>query len=326
MYFGGLRASMQAVAVRAFGATPELLEVPVPEPATGEVQVRIHAAGVNPFDWKIADGILRKRPHIFPLVLGIDGAGVVAKIGPGVTRFQPGDRISGQFLHDPVGIGTYAEFATVPESRAIARVPPTVDLVRAAALPTAGMTALDALDFLDPRPGSTLLIVGASGGVGSFAVQLAAARGARVVATARPPSATRVRSLGAAEVIDPERGDLNVQVQASRANGIDCLLDLGSDRPAFARLAELVREGGAAATTAYTADVESLARRHVRAKNIDLQPRAELMRQLLDLVAEARLEVPVEAEIPLAEAPRAIAESRARKGVGKTVIRIRSDP
>ena len=316
---------MRAVAVRAFGAVPELLDVAVPPPAANEVQVRIHAAGVNPFDWKIADGILRPRPHIFPLVLGVDGSGEVSAVGPGVARYRPGDRIAGQFLHDPVGIGTYAEYSTVPESRGVAPVPPNLDLLRAAALPTAGMTALDALDFLAPAPGSSLLIVGASGGVGSFAVQLAARQGVRVLATGRAANANRLRALGASEVIAAEAGDLVAQVRRVSSSGIDGLLDLGSDRPTFARLSELVREGGAAATTVYVADPAALAERHVRARNVDLQPRSELLLRLFEMARAGQLEIPVESVISLNDAPRAIAESRARKAVGKTVIRLTPD-
>ncbi len=300
--------------------------MPLPEPGPAELLVEMREAGVNPFDWKIADGILRPRPHVFPLVLGVDGSGVVTRAGPQAHRFRPGDRICGQFLHDPVGIGTYAEFATVPESIGVAVVPPGIDFARAAALPTAGMTALDGLDFLQMPRGSSLLIVGASGGIGSFAVQLAAASGVRVLATARGPSADRVRGLGAETVLDPEKEELSAQIRRLEPNGLDGLLDLGSDRATFGRLAALVRGGGAVATSVYVADVEALARRGVRARNIDLQPRAVLLSRLLEEIGKGRLQVPIESEIPLSDAPRALAESRARRAVGKTVLRIRPDP
>jgi NADPH:quinone reductase len=317
---------MRAVAVREFGAIPELLEVPEPEAGRGEVKVRLHAAGVNPFDWKVADGILKNRPHVFPLVLGVDGAGVVTELGAGATRFRVGDSICGQFLHDPVGIGTYAEYATVPEGIGVAKIPPRLGFSPAAALPTSGMTALEAIEFLAPARGSTTLVVGASGGVGSFAVQLAFGRGAQVIGTARGNGADRVRALGAAEVVDPEHGDPVAQVRALHPGGVDALLDLGSDRATFARFAELVRDGGAATTTVYVADEQALGRRGIRAHNIDLQPRSELLTRLLAEAAQGRLQIPVETEVQLSEAPQAIAASRARTSVGKTVVRIRPDP
>ena len=317
---------MRAIAIDSFGGIPALVETPEPRPGPNEILVRIHAAGVNPFDWKIADGILRPRPHVFPLVLGIDGAGIVTRIGPEVTRFHVGDRVAGQFLHDPVGIGTYAEFSTVPETNGIAEIPPGMGFAEAAALPTAGMTALDAVEFLRPVPGANWLIVGASGGVGSYAVQLARARGVRVIGTARGAGEERLRKLGVEQVIDPGKGDLASQVRAIQASPLDALLDLGSDAAGFARNAELVRAGGAAASTVYVAAEDALARRGVRGRNISLQPRKELLEPLLEEVARGGLRVPIESEVPLEEAPRALAESRSRGSVGKTVIRLLADP
>jgi NADPH:quinone reductase-like Zn-dependent oxidoreductase len=191
---------MRAVAVRAFRGAPELVDVPPREAAEDEIRVRLQAAGVNPFDWKILDGIFDgRRPHVFPLIAGVDGAGEVESVGAQVRRFHVGDRVFGSFLHDPIGVGTYAELAPVPERNAIASLPAPVTFVEAAALPTAGMTALEAVDRLALRSGETLVIVGASGGVGSIATGLAAQRGIRVIASARPDSEKLVRALGATE-------------------------------------------------------------------------------------------------------------------------------
>ncbi len=314
---------MRAVAVRAFKETPQLMEVSHAEPAPGEVLVRLEAAGVNPFDWKIVDGIFEgRRPHVFPLIVGIDGAGTVVSVGEGVRRFQVGDRVCGQFLHDPVGIGTYAEFATAPERIAISRVPKEVAVTAAAALPTAGMTALDALDVLAIPSGGTLLVVGASGGVGSIATSLAARRGITVLATTRPASETVVRKLGAKETIDPGRSDLIEAVRRMSPNGVDGLLDAGSDKPTFARYASLVRRGGTAATTTFVADESASAADGIRRVNINLQPRHALLDRLLTEAAEGRFIVPVERTMPLSEGPRALAESRARTSVGKMVLTI----
>ena len=317
---------MRAVAVREFGAVPELLEVREPEVRPGEIKVRLHVAGVNPFDWKIGDGLLKERPHVFPLVLGVDGAGVVSELGPNVSRFHIGDRVCGQFLHDPVGIGTLADYATVPEAAGIAMIPTGVGFAEAAAVPTAGMTALEAIEFLAPAPGRSLLVVGASGGVGSFAVQIAVGRGAHVIGTARGSGVDRLRRFGVTEIVDSAGGDPVGEVRSRYPEGVDMLLDLGSDRPTFARFAETVRHGGAAATTVYVADPEALGRRGVRGRNIDLQPRSDLLERLLAEVASGRLLVPIESEVPLPEAPRALAASRARTLIGKTVVRIRPDP
>jgi NADPH:quinone reductase-like Zn-dependent oxidoreductase len=312
---------MRAVAVRAFREAPELMDLPRPSPRPGEVLVQMAAAGVNPFDWKIIDGMFDgRRPHVFPLVLGVDGAGRVEAVGAGVSRFRPGDPIFGQFLHDPVGVGTFAEFATVPESIGVSQFPSDLGPVEAAALPTAGMTALDSLDRLELAVGSTLLVVGASGGVGSFATQLAAARGIRVIAVARPASTDRLRALGAREIVDASSEDLVERVRAVQPDGFDCVLDMVSDRSRFARMAALVRPGGRIATTVFVADPPPAQARGVLAINIDLKPSSALLDRLVQETVTRHLRVPVERRVPLSEAPEAIAESRSGRAAGKTVI------
>lgn len=312
---------MQAVAVRAFHSPPELTDLPQPSPGKGEVLVKMAAAGINPLDWKVADGIYEgRRAHVFPLVLGVDGAGIVESVAKGVARFRPGDRIFGQFLHDPVGQGTFADFAIVPESVGVSKFPNTLDPVEAAAMPTAGMTALAALDWLNLVSGSTLLVVGASGGVGSFAVQLAASRGIRVVATTRPASADRLRSLGAQEIVDVSPDDWPERVREVHPHGVDGVLDLMSDAPGFARVTSLARPGGRAATTRHVADTNAAPRRGVLVFNADLAPSATLLDRLLNELASRGLKVPVERRIPLSEVPAALAESRSGRAVGKTVV------
>lgn len=297
------------------------MDLPEPSAGPGEVLVHIEFAGVNPYDLKIADGVLDgRRPHVFPLVLGVDGAGTVESAGTGVTRFRRGDRIFGQFLHNPVGTGTYAEWAPVPEGIGVAAAPAELTIEECAALPTAGMTALAALDMLGSSPDSVLVIVGASGGIGSFATELAASRGVRVVAVARPSSAPRLRSLGAAEVLDPSSGDPRELLEKAHPSGVDGLLDVMSDRPRFAEWAEVVRRGGAAVTTVYSADPGALERAGLRGGNLDLQPSRELLSRLAQAIADRHLKVPLERRIGLAEAPGVLAELKAGRGAGKTVI------
>ena len=319
-------AHMRAVAVRAFHGIPELMELEAPVPGPGEVLVRMAAAGINPFDWKIVDGILDgRRPHRFPLVIGVDGSGRVETVGKGVSRFQEGDPIVGQFLHDPVGIGTVAEYATVPASIGVARFPPAIGPLAAAALPTAGMTALDALDRLDVGPGSSLVVVGASGGIGSFAIQLGKAWGARVTAVARAGSAGRLTALGATDFLEYDPDRLQEGVRGIYPEGVDALLDVMSRGPEFARLSRLVRPGGHAATTVYAVSPEHPTARGVEAITIDLQPNAGLLERLLSEFVTHRLTVPIERTISLEEAAAALAESRTGRTVGKTVVKIADD-
>ncbi len=314
---------MQAIAVRSFRAPPELIELPKPVAGPGELLVRVGAAGVNPYDAKIAEGILASvMPHRFPLVLGVDGAGTVEAVGPGVTRFASGDRVFGQFLHAPVGTGTYCEYTTVPQSNAVARIPSRTEAVEAAAIPTAGMTALHALDTLGLARGQTLLVVGASGGVGSFAVQLAASRGLRVIALTRAASSDYVRSLGATEVVARDEPDAVERIRRSHPDGVDGLLDLASSSAAFPAYAALVRSGGIAGTTVHAAPDEAPPGAGTRTRNIDLTPSAALLDRIGTEVAAGRVRVPVRAVRPLADAPQVLTRIRGGGAEGKTVLTI----
>ncbi|MFZ1023889.1 MAG: NADP-dependent oxidoreductase [Thermoplasmata archaeon] len=310
---------MRAVAVENFGAVPRLMELPNPTPAAGEVLVRLRAGGMNPFDWKIANGTLKGRPHVFPLILGVDGAGTVESVGRGVERFRVGDRIFGSFLHDPVGTGTYAEYAPVPEHNAVARIPDSLSDQDAAALPTAGITAFEALSQLGPAEGDTLLVVGASGGIGSIAVPLAHGRGVRVFAVARTASAKRLLALGASEVVDPTLPDWHERVRALAPGGVNAALDLMNDSTGFGQTAALVRPGGRAGSTIGAASGGS-APPGVRALNINLEPSVVLLNQLTKEMIDRGLKVPVERTIALEEAPGVLAEIRSGRATGKTVI------
>lgn len=153
---------MWAIAAGEFGGPLRSMELPEPSPGPGELKVRVLAAGVNPFDRKVVDGMMRdSMPHVFPLVPGTDGAGEVV---------GSGERIFGTFFHKPVGVGTFAEYVTVPSTNALAPLPDGLDPAVAAALPTAGMTALQLFDRL--ADADSVLVVGARGGVGSFLTQL----------------------------------------------------------------------------------------------------------------------------------------------------------
>lgn len=318
---------MRAIAVRRTGAAPELTELPDPRPAPGEVLVRLAAASVNPFDRQIADGMFEGRmPHTFPLILGVDGAGSVQAVGDAVRGLRPGDTVHGQFFRAPIGTGTFADLVAVPEhmdSGAIQRVPDGMPYEQAAALPTAGMTALGAVEAIDPRAGQPVLILGATGGVGAFAVQLAAARGALVIATARPDADRWIRQLGATVTADYTAGDLAGQVRKAHQDGVAALLDLTGDQACFAECAELVRDGGTAVSVAFGVPPRLLASDRITAVNYMMGDKAGLLSRITAEVAAGRIKVPVQREVPLAQTPRALAVSRSGGARGKTVIQIR---
>jgi NADPH:quinone reductase-like Zn-dependent oxidoreductase len=241
---------VRAIAVREWGGREklELIEHDVPPVAPDGVLVRVKAAGVNPVDYKIRGGYMaEKLPYHFPVILGWDLAGVVERVGPAVTWFKPGDRVYGYIRRHHLQYGTYAEYATAPEGF-FAHMPPELSFEEAAALPATSLTAHQALEALGLRGGETLFLSGGAGGVGHMAIQLAVARGARVVATASERNHDFLRELGAEplDYADDVPGRVRKLLDDTAA---DAALELfGGDvrEQAFACL----RQGGRLATVA----------------------------------------------------------------------------
>lgn len=181
---------MRAVTVSDYGAAPVVTELPTPSVGPGQVLIKLAAAGMNPMDAELASGEWRPAPATFPMVLGVDGAGIVDVVGEGATRFSLREEIFGQLLVAPIGsAGTYAEYVAVTPEAPLAPVPKGLDLVEAAAVPTVGGTGLTLVESLEPLEDKTVLIVGAGGGVGTFATQFAVSAGAQVLANARSHAA-----------------------------------------------------------------------------------------------------------------------------------------
>jgi NADPH:quinone reductase len=213
---------MRAVTVSEFGQPPAVTEVPTPAAGPGEVLIRLAAAGVNPMDAKLASGEWTPAPVSFPMVLGVDGAGVVEALGEGTTRFSPGDEVFGQLFIPPIGShGTYAQYVAVTEEAPLALVPVGLDPVVAAAAPTAGATGLSLVELIEPIDDKIVLIVGAAGGVGTFATQFAVNAGAHVIANSHASAAPRMRSYGAMETIDHTTASLEEAVGHGHPDGID---------------------------------------------------------------------------------------------------------
>jgi NADPH:quinone reductase-like Zn-dependent oxidoreductase len=311
---------MRAIAEEKFGGPITLMDLPAPEIGTDEVLIRVRAAGVNPFDWMVADGALEgEREHRFPLILGFDAAGVVERVGAGVTEFDEGDEVYGYLFKPVIGGGAYAEYVSAP-ANIVARKPESIGFAEAAALPTPGLAAMDLLDAVNLGEGDTALIVGATGGVGSYAVQLAARRGARVIATARSANEAFVRELGAVETIDHTTEDLVESVLVNHPDGIEAVIDVVSDRKALVRIARLVKWGGSVASSVYAADAESLARRGIEATNVSARPDVRHLAELARLVDAGEISVRPERVFPLEGAPEALEASRTGHVRGKLVL------
>ncbi|WP_214851194.1 NADP-dependent oxidoreductase [Exiguobacterium sp. s193] len=193
---------MKAMTIEKYGNVPlELTEQPLPVVSAHDVLVEIHAASINPVDFKIRDGKLKLLiPYQFPLILGNDFAGIVTRVGPAVTQFQVGDAVYGRA--EKRRIGTFAEFIAIHEDL-VARKPDALSFEEAASIPLVGLTSYQALhDVLQATPGQKILIQAGAGGVGTFAIQLAKAMGLYVATTASPAGHDLVKALGADEIID----------------------------------------------------------------------------------------------------------------------------
>ncbi len=318
---------MRAIGIERFGDTPELRKLPVPEPGLGQVQVTIEAAAINPLDVAIASGALEwLGEYRFPLTLGLDGAGTVTAIGDGVTRFRVGDRVVGQFWSRPLQFGTFAEVCVVqaePALGALATIPTGMPSHVAAALPTAGMTALGAIEHTQVPEGGTLLIIGATGGVGTFAVQAAAARGIRTIATASAQHAEQVRELGTTEIVVRGEQPLEKALRQLAPEGLDAVLDLVGDRSLTSSLAGAVKDGGALLSTAFGLDDQLMADARIHAANYSLDRKPERLGALTKLVTAGRIRPVIGTALPLEEAPRALAgDLRTARQCGKTVLQV----
>ncbi|HEX2575059.1 MAG TPA: zinc-binding dehydrogenase, partial [Aquihabitans sp.] len=242
-------------------------------------------------------------------------------VGSGVEGIAVGDEVLGHvLLAPPIQAGTIAEYAVLPAAAVVAK-PAALDFATAAAIPLAGAAAAQAVDAVDPQAGQTVLVNGAGGGVGSYAVQLLAARGLTVIATATPDSADRVRSLGASTIIDRTAGDVTEQVRALHPDGVDALVNVASFDPADVP-AGAVRRGGKISTTTVAPDDESLAAAGVTATSIMATPVREVVAPLVDQVVAGDLVVSVSTVIPFDQAPAGLATLGAGKANGKVVIEL----
>ncbi|GAA3003530.1 NADP-dependent oxidoreductase [Streptomyces lactacystinicus] len=310
---------MRAVTQTTLGAPGVLHEAEVerPTPGVGQILVAVHAAGVNPTDWKHRErGIFLGQP---PFTLGWDVSGTVEAVGLGVSLFAPGDEVFGMLPY-PYGAGSHAEYVTGP-ARAFAPKPAALTHVEAGALPLVALTAWQALvDTAGVRPGQRVLVHAAAGGVGHVAVQIAKARGAYVIGTASAAKHDFVRALGADEVIDYRTADF-----VQEARDVDVVLDPlgGEDR---LRSLETLRPGGVLVSI-LPHDLDGLAERAaelgVTAKTLLVEHDRAGMAAIAALAESGQLRVHVSGTYPLAEAAEAHAEGETGRVTGKLVLTVR---
>jgi NADPH:quinone reductase-like Zn-dependent oxidoreductase len=304
---------MKAIRIHEYGdaGTLKLEELPRLSIKDEQILVRIHDAGVNPIDWKIRQGYMKQvMPATFPMTIGQDFAGEVVEVGKNVSQFVAGDRVFG------FAQGTYAEYAAAPVST-VARIPSSVDFATAAALPTAGSTALQIIrDVVAGKPGMTILIHGAAGGVGSYASQISRNLWARVIGTATGTDIEYLKSLGVDEIVDFKRERFE-----DKANGIDAAVDLVGGET-LARSYSVVKQGGVLATTVQPIDETAANRAGIRGVQVLMRRNSADLAELARLVENGALKPRLFRTMNLSQAREAQELSETGKTQGKVILKV----
>lgn len=294
---------MKALAIDEFNTAPTAHDMPSPAPEEGEVVVEVAASSINAMDVMIWQGMIQgQMPFEFPITLGQDLAGTVLALGPRVTEFQVGDPVFGVHFKMPVHAGALAQQVAIAVTQ-LARRPHGLTVPAAGALGLAGTAAKMAIDAIAPKPGETVLISGATGGVGSLALQLAKRTGARVLATATDDQAPFVLGLGADDVVGYTI-DLGAEVRRSGTDGVECVVHLAGDAMA---LAAVCLPGARFASTLGWA-LGALAGRQLEIASIMATPKTETLNALAVAVAAGELTVPISRTYTLDQVPDALAD------------------
>jgi NADPH:quinone reductase len=312
---------MKAVVLSQFGGPEQLrlAEVADPVPGAGQVRVAVHAAGVNPVDpFNRADGSWSGLR--VPCILGYDIAGVVESLGPGVTGLRPGDRVMAM-THFPDGVGGYAELAVVDADQ-VAPIGPGTSPESAAATPLAAGTAWEVLARLALSPGARLLVLGGSGGVGLFLVQLAARRGIEVIAVGRRAMHDQMLALGARSCIDYTSEDVAARATALAGGPVDAIADLVGGRLLSAALGALRSAGQVAAIAAPELDLNPVLDANITFHGVTIEDNGQRTRELASLLAEGALRPVVSHLLPLSEAAEAHRIQERGHAGGKIVLTV----
>lgn len=306
--------TIHAIQVHDYGDANQLRyeQIEMPEPQAGQVLTRVYAAGVNPVDWKIRSGMARNfMPATFPYIPGADFAGVVEKVGPGVTNFHPGQEVFGGRAQ-----GAYTEYA-LAAANTMALKPKSISFEDAAAIPIGATTAWQGLfDHGQLQPGQRVLILGGAGGVGLFAVQFARWKGAEVISTTSTKNVDFVRSLGAQQIIDYTKNRVEDVVQ-----NVDLVLDTVGGQP-LATVWPTLKRGGTLITIAGQPDEDKARELGVRTGRFSAQITGDLLQQFVQLIEEGQIKVFVSDTFPLEQAAQAQQLSESGHGRGRIVLQV----
>jgi NADPH:quinone reductase-like Zn-dependent oxidoreductase len=315
---------MKAVYINEFGGREKLIyteDFKKPEPQEGEVLVRIKSAGVNPVDYKIREGIRKNLPHNFPIVLGWDMSGIVEATGFGARRYKEGDEVFAYARRPCVEKGTYAEYIALPECYITAK-PRTLSFCEAASVPLAGLTAYQAVhDKANLRKGQIALILGASGGVGSFAVQLAKIAGAEVVTLAGLANNDYLVKLGADHLLNYNNPDWVAEFIAAYPQKADVVFDFYGKETLF-KAHHCVRSGAQLVSIAGQADKELIASLDIHFQFHFVEPNVTQLNHLSSLFDSGKLSTHINSEFLLHETAKAHEKIETEHTKGKIVLSI----
>src|SRR6266704_2411998 len=315
------KPTMKAVVIHEYGG-PEVLkyeDVPQPEPKQDQLRIRVIAAGVNPVDGMIRSGMFDKEGHrAFPVILGGDISGVVEKVGSKITKFKSGDPVFAYVSLD--NSGGYAQYAVVTEREAAPK-PKSLTYVEAAAVPIVALTAWQALiDTAKLKAGQTALTHGGSGGVGRFAIQIAKARGAKVIATASTANQDLLKELGTDVAVDYTK-----QKFEDVAKDVDVVLDsIGKDT--LARSYGVMKKGGIIVSLVARPDPAELAKHGIRGEALSVDPNSDELSEIGKLIDEKKINVIVSQTFPLSEARKAQEQVATGHTRGKIVLKVADEP
>jgi NADPH2:quinone reductase len=310
---------MRAFAQDAFGEPGAIREVQDAEPQAGEVRVRVISASVNPVDWKTGLGYLKDwLEHKFPLVLGQDLSGVVDAVGPGVPDFKVGDEVFGGHGQPYMGRGTFAELV-IAAPRALAIKPTILSHTEASIIGLAAVTALMSVDALGEIRGQPIVILGAAGGVGGYAIQIAKGRGAKVIGVASARNHEYIRGLGAGEAVDYTTGDIGETIRSAHPDGVAGAIHLAGEADELSKIVSLVRDGGTVVSPAGASPIES---DRIQWGMFGAEITRERLTQLAEMVSKGDLKLPPTKDFAFDDISAAFHESAAGHVRGKLAVKV----
>lgn len=314
---------MQTIGMETFGGREVLkkLEIPKPDPKPDEVLIKIKAAGVNPVDWKIREGLLKERlPHEFPITLGWDAAGVIEAIGSEIKEYEKGDEVFAYARKEVVHDGTYGEYITLTPAH-LAPKPKNLTFEEAAAVPLAALTAYQALfESIGLKKDEIILIHAGAGGVGGYAIQMAKEAGAQVITTASPNHHNYVKELGADWVIDYNREDFSERIRQKYVDGIPACFDTVGEATQI-KSCQVLEAGGR--LTSILAIQEPVQKNTaIRVGYVFVRPEPAHLKMIGEKIEAGKLKVHLAATYPVAQAAQAHELIEGRHVAGKIVLTV----